>query len=322
MSQLYPPIDPYLIHHLDTGDGHCLYVEESGHPDGIPVLFLHGGPGSGTKPYHRSFYHPERYRILLLDQRGAGLSEPSGCLEANDTAHLLSDMEMLRQRLGIGSWLLSGGSWGATLALLYAQRHPEYVRGLILRGSFLARQRDIDWFMGPDGVRRIYPEDWCTMLEGVDDPALEGERLLEALYQRLMGSDELASRRALRAWLTWGGRVTLGPQFDAAQAQASEAAALAQIRIELHYAMHRYFIEENQILDHCHRLQGIPVTLIHGRQDMVCPMESAWLLHQALPGSRLVDVPEGGHVASHPAMMAALVDAADDMLSEDRVVQP
>ena len=311
MTDLYPPIEPHAVHHLDVGGGHSLYVEECGNPQGIPVVFLHGGPGGGCKIYQRSFFNPQKYRAILFDQRGCGRSKPHGRLEDNTTAHLLADLESIRERLGVRQWLLFGGSWGATLALLYAQAHPQRVSGLVLRGSFLARQMDLDWYL-KDGANRIYPECWAELLD-----ALHGEDhgdLIGAVQRILHGDDELAQRRVARAWTIWGAQVALGDGYTPSEPEGHVSAAmLQQARIELHYGFHRYFIEENQVLRDCRLIPKMPVVLVHGRRDLVCPAESAFTLRKALPFAELRILPTAGHIASGAEMSSALVKAADDM---------
>jgi len=311
MTELYPPIEPYAVHYLDVGGGHTVYVEECGNPDGIPVVFLHGGPGGGCKIYQRSFFHPQKYRAILFDQRGAGRSKPFGRLEENTTAHLLADLEFIREYLGIDQWLLFGGSWGSTLALLYAQRYPNRFSGMVLRGSFLARRMDLDWYI-KDGANRIYPESWAELVD-----ALHGEDekdLINAIYRILHGPDELAQRRVARAWSVWGGQVALGDEYTPSDPEGHvPASMLHQARIELHYGFHDYFIEENQILRDCVRIPDKPTLLIHGRRDLVCPVESAFTLGKALPFAELRILPGAGHIASSKEMAAALVEAADQM---------
>ncbi len=307
MHTLYPPLEPYKTHTLKR-DGHLIHVEECGHANGIPILFLHGGPGSGCKPHHRCFFDPDYFRIILLDQRGSGRSSPPGQLTHNRTDDLLGDLEALRGELGIDHWALFGGSWGATLALLYAQAFPQRVLGLILRGTFLARQADLDWFIASGGVRRIYPEAWEQLVRSL--PESEREHPLLSLYTKLTGSDELACRRAARAWEHWGGQVTLGADFDLdALGDHVTAQTVNQARIELHYAVNGYFLAENQILEECDRITTLPLQIIHGRRDLVCPVESAFTLHQRLPGSTLKILPNAGHIAAGAEMIDALVEA-------------
>jgi proline iminopeptidase len=311
MKTLYPDLEPYATHRHPR-DSHHIHAEECGNPDGIPVLFLHGGPGSGCKPYHRCFFDPARYRIVLLDQRGAGRSAPQGELSHNTTADLVRDIEYLRRELQVERWLLFGGSWGATLALLYAQKHPAKVAGLILRGTFLARRRDLDWFIGAEGVPRIYPEQWEHLLAAL--PEAERADPLPALYRCLTGNDEVARRRAAREWDLWGSRVVLGEAFDPSRLHEHVSAEMvSQARIELHYAVNRYFLEKNEILDGCGRIAHLPAIIIHGRRDLVCPVEAAWSLHRRLPESALRILPQAGHIATHDAMIDALVEATDAM---------
>lgn len=310
MRELYPEIEPYAAHALEVGDGHVLHVEESGNPDGIPVVFLHGGPGAGCKTYHRRFFDPLRYRAILFDQRGSGRSQPCGELKFNTTGDLLADLERIRHRLNVGEWLLFGGSWGSTLALLYAGKHPRRVAGLVLRGIFLARRRDLEWFTG-DGVRRIYPESW-RRLESLIPP---GERRDPIPYINavLNGVDELARWRMAREWLYWGGQVALGDAFDPLNAEELPPGGLQQARIEAHYAVNGYFIEEDQIIRDAGKIAHLPAFIVQGRHDFTCPVEGADTLHRALPHSTLEVLPRGGHIAGTPDIIDALVRAADAM---------
>lgn len=309
MKTLYPEINPYHIFYLDTGSQHSLYVEECGKNSGIPVVFLHGGPCSGTKPDHRRFFNPEHYRIILFDQRGCGMSEPFGELEGNNTQDLIDDMERIRLKLNIKRWLVFGGSWGAALALLYAQQHADHVLGLILRGVFLARQRDMDWFL-KNGVRLIYPEQWQRLYESVQAP--NRKNLLKGLCDAISGGDEVTKRRVAREWIAWGGQVALGNDFHLEEeVEHVTEEMVMQAAMELHYAGNRYFIDENQILKNCKALQKIPTVIIHGRKDLVCPMESAMKLHQALPDAEYIVLPNAGHIAQGEDMIDTLVSATD-----------
>lgn len=311
MRTLYPPIEPFRSQHLNVGL-HRIHVEECGDPAGIPLLFLHGGPGSGCRPDHRRFFDPSRYRIILADQRGAGRSLPQGELRENTTAHLLEDLEQIRRQLGVGQWLLFGGSWGATLALLYAQAHSERVLGLILRGSFLARRQDLHWFV-ETGAPRIYPEQWRQLLDML--PEKQRRTPVAALDRLLNGRDELAQWRAARAWTLWGNRVALADAFDPeGVTEHLSLSVLHQARIEVRYARRRYFIAEGQVLRDCDaRLQAIPVVLVHGRRDLVCPPEAAFSLRQRLPHADLSILPDAGHLAVGEDMVDALVTATDQM---------
>lgn len=310
MKSLYPEISPFHTFLLETGSDHRVYVEQSGNPAGIPAIFLHGGPCSGTKPDHRRFFDPKRYHIILMDQRGCGLSEPFGELSGNTTQDLLVDMECVRERLGIRQWLLFGGSWGGALALLYAQRHPERVLAMILRGVFLARRLDMDWFLSVNGVSRIYPELWQEMQDNL--PELPGGTMLERFCEAVFGSDQEVAKSAARLWQAWSGQVALGGDYQESLEAVSEK-MLRQVKMELHYAVHDYFIAENQILANCAKLRGIPAIVIHGRNDLTCPMEAGWRLCKALPQARFQVLPNAGHIARGEEMIDALVSATDEM---------
>jgi proline iminopeptidase len=309
MKTLYPELEPDQSLQLTRGV-HSLQVETCGNPLGIPVVVLHGGPGSGCKPYHRCFFNPDRYRIILFDQRGSGRSTPAGLTEHNTTQHLLDDMESIRQHLGVEQWVLFGGSWGSTLGLLYAQRHPDRVMGLILRGSFLARQADMRWFLG-DELRQRYPATWNDCFG--DDPAASAEDRVAHLHRQLNGGDDRLAEQAALAWYTWGSQVILGDGFDPrlAPSKTSPADILHQTRLELHYAVNRYFIRDNQILGDCERIAHLPAILIHGEQDMTCRVESSCLLAAALPRAELILLAQAGHTSSGVSMIDALEDAAD-----------
>lgn len=309
MRTLYPEISPFHSFFLDADSVHRVYVEQSGNPAGVPVIFLHGGPCSGTKPEHRRYFDPERYHIVLLDQRGCGQSLPFGELAANTALDLVDDIERIRIRLRVERWLLFGGSWGATLALLYAQRFPEKVSGMVLRGVFLARAADMDWFLG-NGANRIYPQAWQGLLDSVD--AKEKQEVLPNLLSSVFGGDESLARRAAKGWQDWGGQVALGNEFIASAEPAGEREVL-QVRMELHYARNRYFLSENQLLANCGGLSDIPCTIIHGQNDLTCPLEAGWALHRALPHAEYIVLPNAGHVARGEEMIGALVAAADRM---------
>lgn len=311
MRTLHPPIEPFRSQYLTAGR-HSVYFEQCGNPEGVPILFLHGGPGSGCRPDHRRLFDPNHLQAILVDQRGAGRSTPQGELRDNNTDALLADLESIRQLLKLDRWVIFGGSWGAALALLYAQRHPARVAGLILRGTFLARSRDLEWFIAT-GAPRVYPEQWasltnCLPFEGQAAP-------VAAMDAMINGADELARRRIAREWTQWGNRVALEDDFDPhALADHVPAAVLHQARIELHYARHAYFIEEGQILNDCdERLRSVPVTLIHGRKDLVCPVDSAFELQWRLPHAEIEVLPLAGHLARGEQMVDALVRAVDRM---------
>ncbi|AEF99181.1 prolyl aminopeptidase [Methylomonas methanica] len=310
MKRLYSEISPFHVFWLDTGGVHQIYVEQSGNPAGIPVVFLHGGPCSGTKPDHRRFFDPERYHIILLDQRGCGQSLPFGELAGNTTQDLIDDMERIRIRLRIEQWLLFGGSWGGTLALLYAQQFPARVSGMVLRGVFLARQADMRWFL-QDGVNRIYPQRWQDMLDALGENGADGQVMVK-LCEAVFGGDQAQAERAALHWQLWSGQVALGLAFDGVGLQVDKR-AVEQVRMELHYARNHYFIAENQILQNCVLLQDIPTIIIHGQNDLTCPLEAGWRLHQALPRADYLVLPNAGHIAKGEEMIDALVDATDKM---------
>jgi proline iminopeptidase len=309
MRELYPDIDPYAVHRLAVGPPHEIHVEECGNRNGIPVLFLHGGPGSGCNENHRRYFNPEKYRIVISDQRGCNRSTPRGCVEHNSTDRLLADIEAIRTRLGIERWLVFGGSWGATLGLLYAETFPGRVLGLVLRGVFLARQRDLDWF-ARDGAGRVFPDYWEEFAGAV--PPEERNDLVAAYHRRVHGPDPEARRAAALAWSRWAGRVvawTLPPMTGTAEADPDRT--LCEVSIETHYAVHRYFLEEDQLLRDSGRIPRVPVRIIHGRRDLTCTLEASWTLSRALPDADLNIVGEGGHLAGEPVMVDALVSATD-----------
>lgn len=312
MRMLYPAIKPYVNHSLKVDDIHTLHVEECGSPDGYAVLFLHGGPGAGCSPVHRQFFDPDRYRIVLFDQRGCGRSAPHASLENNTTQHLLEDIEIIREELGIEQWLVFGGSWGSTLALVYAQSYPERVRGLILRGIFLCRPRDIDWFY-QHGASEIFPDHWHEFERLI--PLAEREQMLHAYHRRLMGDDEFTRMAAAKAWSAWEARCSTLVLNDELVNHFSEPyQALALARIEAHYFANNCFLRPNQIIEDAGRLAGIPITIIHGRYDMVCPVEQAWALHNACPDAELQIIASAGHSAFEAPVMDALLRATTQML--------
>ncbi|ART80404.1 prolyl aminopeptidase [Oceanisphaera avium] len=315
MRTLYPSINPYQEHQLKVSERHTLYLEESGNPLGIPVLVLHGGPGAGTSSEQRRFFDPQYYRIILFDQRGAGRSLPHAELEENNTQALISDMEQIRQYLQIESWLIFGGSWGATLALCYTIAHRQQVLALVLRGLFLGRQQDLDWLYQPYGgaaaVFKDYYQDFLAPLEGETQP------LLRHYQQLLTGANELARLNAARAWAIWEGRIsTLLPRADANEhfGQASDALALA--RIENHFFIHHCFIDENYIINQVDKLRDVPAVLIHGRYDMVCKPAAAFELAKHWPELNLQITLAAGHSAFEANNIDALIKATDHLARE------
>lgn len=310
MHILYPDIQPYVQHSLAVEPPHTLHVEECGNPAGIPVLFVHGGPGAGCEPYHRRFFDPERYRIILFDQRGCGRSTPHASLENNTTQALVGDMEVIREKLKIDKWLLFGGSWGSTLSLVYAESHPQRVLGLIVRGIFLCRSQEIDWFY-QQGASRLFADYWQDYLAPI--PEAERGELLQAYHRRLTGEDEMARMAAAKAWSLWEGRTaTLKPSESVIGHFGDPFTALSLARIECHYFINDSFLEPNQILRDASRLHGIPGVIVQGRYDVICPMESAWQLSQVWPEATLKVIGDAGHAASEPGIINALVQASDD----------
>jgi len=309
MSDLYPEITPYRQERLPVQPPHEVHLEQCGNPDGIPAVFLHGGPGSGCESYHRRFFDPARYRIILFDQRGCGRSTPHAELAHNTTTDLVADMERIREHLGIGRWLVFGGSWGSTLALAYAEAHPQRVSALVLRGIFLCREREIQWFY-QDGAGRVFPDYWQDYLAPI--PEAERGDLLHAYHRRLTGDNELARLAAAKAWSLWEGRTaSLLPNAAIVNHFDNPRTALSLARIECHYFVNRAFLEPDQLLRDADRLQDVPGVIVHGRYDLICPMENAWELHRAWPGSELIVVPDAGHAASEPGLRGALVEATD-----------
>ena len=312
MIILYPDIKPYSEHRLSVGDLHTLHIEECGNRDGIPVLILHGGPGAGCEPFHRRFFDPEKFRIILFDQRGCGRSDPHAELRDNTTQHLVEDMEKIREHLDVDKWMLFGGSWGTTLALAYAEAHPEMVTGMVLRGVFLCRDMDLEWFYQEGGASRIFPDAWEEYLKPLSAP--ERGDILGAFYKRLTGTDEIARMAAAKAWALWEGHcATLRPSHNVIDHFSEPRTAISLARIEAHYFVNKAFLEPNQLLDNAHKLEGIPGIIVHGRYDMVCPLENASTLSRAWSDAELHIVRDAGHAASEPGIVDALVRAIEDM---------
>lgn len=316
MRALYPAIKPYATHRLAVEEPHQLYVEESGNPDGIPVLFLHGGPGAGCEDYHRRFFDAERFRIILMDQRGAGRSTPLADLTHNSTDHLVADIETLREFLGIDQWLLFGGSWGSTLSLVYAQTYPQRVIGMVLRGIFLCRPEDIHWFY-QSGASRVFPDYWEDYLAPI--PQDERQDMVSAYYKRLTSPNELEQIQAAKAWSIWEGRcATLQPNPGVVEHFGHPRVAIALARIECHYFMNRSFLEPDQIVRNAHKLADIPAVIVHGRYDMVCPLDNALTLSRAWPEADLQIIRDAGHSASEPAIVDALIRGVEHVVSNSR----
>jgi proline iminopeptidase len=312
MKELFPPIEPFSSQILPVDNGHRLYLEQVGKPDGIPVLFLHGGPGAGCEPYHRRFFNPDHYRVVLFDQRGCGRSTPHATLEANTTGDLVEDIERIRRQLSIEKWLLFGGSWGSTLALAYAQTHPQRVSGMILRGIFLCRDEEIEWFY-QSGASRVFPDYWQDFIAPI--PEQERDDLLHAYHCRLNGDNDIERMVAAKAWSVWEGRTaSLHPNPAVVGFFSKAHTALSLARIECHYFINHAFLYPDQLLRESHKLADIPGVIIQGRYDLICPMVSAWELHQAWPGSELKVVGDAGHSAAEPGIRSALIEATDKFL--------
>ncbi len=309
---LYPPIEPYRKGYLRVSDVHRIYYEESGNPRGKPAVFLHGGPGGGTDPKMRRFFNPRKYRIVLFDQRGSGRSRPHASLEDNTTWHLVADIEALRVHLGIARWLVFGGSWGSTLALAYAQKHPKRVTEMVLRGIFLLRRSEIRWFyQDPEGAASIYPDLWEQYQREI--PKAERGDMVRAYYKRLTSRNKKTLVRAARAWSIWEGATSYLRTDPASLAQFRQSAyAAAFARIECHYFINRGFLRrDSQLLDDVGRIRDIPAVIVQGRYDVICPMRSAWHLHRAWPEAELRIVPDAGHSAFDPGNTRELVRATD-----------
>lgn len=307
---LYPHLEPNRTGRLKVSDVHELYWEESGNPGGKPVVFLHGGPGGGSEPKQRRFFDPAKYRIVLFDQRGCGKSTPHACLEANTTWDLVDDIEALRSHLGIQRWQVFGGSWGSTLALAYAEKHPQVVSELVLRGIFLLRRWELEWFY-QEGASRMFADVWQTFLEPI--PLAERGDLMKAYHARLTSEDVALRQRAARAWSVWEAATSFFHANPDYVARAGEDDfSLAFSRIESHYFVNRGFFErETQLLDEVDGIRDIPTVIVQGRYDVVCPMQSAWDLKQVFPEAELRIVPDAGHSAYEPGNTHELVLATD-----------
>ncbi|HVG39903.1 MAG TPA: prolyl aminopeptidase [Pyrinomonadaceae bacterium] len=310
MKTFYPPLEPYDQGFLEVSPVHNLYYEQSGNPAGKPVVFLHGGPGGGTIPLYRQFFDPEAYRIVLFDQRGSGRSTPHANLEENTTWDLVADIEKLRAHLGVERWVVFGGSWGSTLALAYAQTHPERARALVLRGIFLCRRKEINWFY-QEGASAIFPDVWEEYVKVIP----EGERgdLLSAYHRRLTSADENERLTAARAWSVWEGSTSkLFPDQQLIDHFGEPQMALALARIECHYFVNNSFLAtDNYLVENVGKIRHIPAVIVQGRYDVVCPMMSAWELHRAWPEADFRVVPDAGHSATEPGIVNELITATD-----------
>lgn len=309
LSALYPPVEPYRTGYLAVSGGHRVYFEESGNPQGAPVVFLHGGPGSSTKPDHRRYFDPAFFRIVLFDQRGCGRSTPLGCIGENTTAHLISDIEALRAELGVRQWMVFGGSWGSTLGLAYAQAHPSRVRHLVLRGIFLASPAELDWYFV--GLRHFIPEAWETLY--AVSPRADWPELVRIYEALLQSADTAVAMEAAARWNAYESAImAIGEEAAAPPPGAGDAAALARARVQVHYLANGCFLQPGQLLDNVSRIGHLRAVLVHGRQDFVCPPVTAFELARRWPSARLRFVETAKHASSHPALERALVGAADE----------
>lgn len=307
-TAVYPLIDPYRSGRLPVDEVHTLYWEECGNPKGVPVLFLHGGPGAGLSPRHRQFFDPAYYRIVLFDQRGAGKSTPLGETRNNTTPLLIEDIERLRRMLGITQWLVFGGSWGSTLALAYGQAHPACCAGFVLRGIFLCTRPEIDWFL--NGVQCFFPQAHAQFV--ADIPEAERADLLQAYVKRLFSDDPAENLQAARTWSRYEGScLHLLPHPEVADEFGSDAVALGVGRLEAHYFRHHAFLTDDQLIRNVERIRHLPAVIVQGRYDVVCPPRSAWRLHQAWPEATLRMVEDAGHAAFEPGIASALVAATE-----------
>ncbi len=310
MKTWYPPIEPYRSGFLPVSKEHQLYWEESGNPKGKPIVFLHGGPGAGCEPRYRQFFDPKKYRILLFDQRGCGKSLPASSLHENTTWHLVEDIEKLREFFGVNKWVVFGGSWGSTLALAYAETHPERVEALVLRGIFLGREKELRWFY-QFGAHHIFPDAFDHYVSQI--PEEERGDLIRAYYKRLTSSDAEVRAKAAKAWAGWEGatlRLLFDPNLYAQFTEESRADSIA--RIECHYFLNKCFFKtDNWLIEHVSKIRSIPAVIIHGRYDIICPFENAWELHKAWPEAKLEIIKDAGHASGEPGILDALVRATE-----------
>lgn len=316
MQPLYPALKPYREFFLSVTHGHSLYVGLYGNPEGVPVAVMHGGPGGGCSVFSPQFFDPNHYHIILMDQRGAGRSVPHAGIEGNTTADLIDDFEALRMELGICEWILFGGSWGATLALAYAQAHPERVQGLILRGIFLGRQKDIDWIFEAGGASRMFPDYWKTFEAPLlNTNAQNSGQMVSEYYKLLCAADELKRFGAAKAWAGWESRIANLINLASLSAAPKQATsvdghdALALASIESHYFVNQCFFEPNQLLDNMHKISHLPAIIVHGRYDMICPLEQAFEVHELIDKCQLHMVQDAGHSQQEPGIVDALMKA-------------
>ena len=309
LRTLYPEIEAYETGFLDTGDGHSIYYERSGTKGAKPAVFLHGGPGGGFSAKHRQLFDPKLYDVMLFDQRGCGKSTPNASLDNNTTWHLVADIEKLREKMGVDKWLVFGGSWGSTLALAYAEKHPEHVSELVVRGIYTLTKGELDWYY-QFGVSEMFPDKWERFLAPI--PADERHDMMGAYRKRLVGADRQKQVEAARAWSLWEGEtITLLPEPETSDKFGEDDFAVAFARIENHYFVHAGWMDEGQLLRDAHKLQDIPGTIVHGRYDMPCPARYAWTLHKAWPKADFRLIEGAGHAYSEPGILDALMGATD-----------
>ena len=309
---LFPAIQPTRTMYIQVSADHELYIEECGKADGVPIVFLHGGPGGSCEPAHRRYYDPERYRIILFDQRGRGKSRPHASLENNTTQDLIDDLEKIREHLEIDKWVVFGGSWGSTLALAYAEAHVDRVLGLVLRGIFLCRQQDVDWFY-QGGAARLFPDAWQDFIAPI--PENERSDLVTAYHKRLTSDNELERMAAAKAWSIWeGSTATLRKNSAVIDYFSDPHIALSIARIECHYFINNSFFEENQLLENAYKLKHIPGFIVHGRYDVICPIDQAFALHDKWPNAQLKVIADAGHAVSEEGIVKALVESTNTML--------
>ncbi len=309
MRDAYPPVEPYETGMLDVSDGHQIYYERCGTKGAKPAVFLHGGPGAGISPQYRGAFNPELYDVLLFDQRGCGRSRPHASLENNTTWHLVADIELLRKMMGVEKWLVFGGSWGSTLALAYAQTHPDHVSEMVLRGIFTLRAAELSWFY-QFGASEIFPDRWADYLAPI--PQNERDDLMKAYRKRLTSDDETVCLEAARAWSLWeGSGITLLENKDVLDDFTNDHFALAFARIENHFFVHQGWMEEGQLIKNAPLLKDIPAVIVQGRYDMCTPPTTAWDLHLAWPEADFEMIPDAGHAFSEPGILDALIRATD-----------
>ena len=312
---LYPEIEPYNVGSLKVSDLHTIVYEEVGNPDGRPALFLHGGPGVGIAPGYRRFFDPKHYRTILVDQRGSGRSTPHAEIRENTTWDIVQDIEALRTELGVTDWIVMGGSWGSLLALCYAIKHPQSVAGMIIRGIFLGRQAEIDWLHGPDGAARVYPDEWDRYQALAPDAANNATDMVAAYCELLSSDDKAVVQKAEKAWTRWeSAMVNVFPDAKGLEGLLESSSATSTAHIESDYTAKNFYLEsDNFVLDNADVIKDIPLNIIHGRYDTICPPISAWDLHKAIPKSTLALVADGAHSPLDGGMTKELVAAADNM---------